>query len=540
MASKTENRRQDIERDKIQIYIVGGGIAGLSASVFAIRDGLIPGKNIRVLEACDTLGGSMHYAGAPPGPYYLHAAWKVSLKSHQCMWDMLSAIPSLTDPNLSIKDEVLAFNRTHKKNAKSRLIDKNRNRIDIPKFGPLGLNMRDRLDILIVILAAEKRFENRRIDAFFAPSFFMTNFWKVFSSMFAIEKWNDLVEMKRYFLRYMHGMHNMGMGATEMVFPHTLHDSVVQPVVKWLRQQGVTFETGCKVTDIDFAPSEKELTVERIHCTGKEGKREIKLSRGDCVFITNGSMVADCRRGSMTEPAPFEKGKLDGSWTLWENIAKKRPGLGNPSVFTDRVEESMWIPFCVTCKDSTLIDLYEKFTGNKPGQADMVTFKDSNWHMSLIVADQPIVMNQPDDMYVFGGCGLTPHEKGNFVNKKMSECTGAELLTEMCHHFGFVDELPKILESTTVIPTVAPYLMSHFLPKKRRDRPPPVPEGSTNLAFMGQFVESGECVMLVESSVRSARIGVYSLLDVNRKVPTVFTSLYNPVVWLKMIGAAFN
>ena len=115
-------------------------------------------------------------------------------------------------------------------------------------------------------------------------------------------------------------------------------------------------------------------------------------------------------------------------------------------------------------------------------------------------------------MYLWGGCGLTPYNQGDFVKKQMHECNGEELLTEVCNHFGFTRELPHILETSTCIPQVMPYEMAHFLPRKRSDRPRVVPDGSTNLAFMGQYTESEECVMLVESSVRCGMMAVYSLL----------------------------
>jgi oleate hydratase len=265
------------------------------------------------------------------------------------------------------------------------------------------------------------------------------------------------------------------------------------------------------------------------------------VNKGDFVFVTNGSMVADSRRGSMTAPAPLETGKLDGSWTLWENLAKKRPGLGNPSNFADHIDQSKWLTFSVTSKEATFVDLYEKFTGNKPGQADMVTFKDSNWHMSILVPDQPHFMNQPEGTVFWGGCGLIPDKVGNYVNKKMSDCSGHEILTEVCRQFGFAGEMEdSIVEGSTCIPNMMPYEMSHFLPRKKSDRPLVVPEGSNNLAFMGQFTESGECVMLVESSVRCGQMAVYSLLKLDKKVPPVYTAVYNPAVLYRAVVQAFK
>ena len=523
------------ETDKRQIYIVGGGIAGLSAAVFAIRDGHIPGNNVHIFETTNVMGGALDGTGSADTYYVCRGARKVNYEVFNCMWDVLSAVPSLTDPHMTVKDEVFEYNRIHKKNAKSRLIDKDRNKTDIPKYGPMGLSWGDRIKVLSLIVVPESRIENRRIDSWFAPSFFKTNFWNVFSPLFAIEYWNDLVEMKRYVRRFLHAFPEMGMDGAQMVFPYNQYDSVVMPITKWLDEQGVNFELQCKVTDLDFKPSNSEKTVERIHCTRNGKDEEIVIKEGDCVLVTIGSMTADSRRGSMTEPAPLETGKLDGSWTLWENIVKKQPDLGNPSNYTDHIDESKWETFFVTSKDPTFFRLYEEFTGNKPGEADEVTFKDSSWHMSILVLDQPHFINQPGDAIVWGGCGLRPDKEGDYVKKKMSDCTGEEILTEVCYQFGFIEELPHILATSTCIPSMMPYEMSHFLPRKKSDRPPVVPEGSTNLAFMGQFTESGECVMLVESSVRCGQMGVYSLLNLDKEVPPIYTGAHSPSVWFRTI-----
>ncbi len=39
-------------------------------------------------------------------------------------------------------------------------------------------------------------------------------------------------------------------------------------------------------------------------------------------------------------------------------------------------------------------------------------------------------------MKVIWGYGLFPEERGNHVNKKMEDCTGEEILAELCHHLG--------------------------------------------------------------------------------------------------------
>jgi len=126
------------ETDKRQIYIVGGGIAGLSAAVFAIRDGHIPGNNVHIFETTNVMGGALDGTGSADTYYVCRGARKVNYEVFNCMWDVLSAIPSLTDPHMTVKDEVFEYNRIHKKNAKSRLIDKDRKKSDRPPVVPEG------------------------------------------------------------------------------------------------------------------------------------------------------------------------------------------------------------------------------------------------------------------------------------------------------------------------------------------------------------------------------------------------------------------
>ncbi|EHL98772.1 hypothetical protein HMPREF9103_01327 [Lentilactobacillus parafarraginis F0439] len=66
------------------------------------------------------------------------------------------------------------------------------------------------------------------------------------------------------------------------------------------------------------------------------------------------------------------------------------------------------------------------------------------------------------------------------------------------------------------------------MPRKAGDRPLVVPEGSKNLAFIGNFAETGrDTVFTTEYSVRTAMEAVYSLLDVDRGVPEVFDSSFD-------------
>lgn len=96
----------------------------------------------------------------------------------------------------------------------------------------------------------------------------------------------------------------------------------------------------------------------------REGVKDvIDVKEDDLVIITNGSMTEGSSLGSMTS-APRLNGK-GSSWKLWENIASKKPSLGNPSSFDDHVDGSKWESFTVTFHDSKFFDLMENFTRNR-------------------------------------------------------------------------------------------------------------------------------------------------------------------------------
>jgi len=136
-----------------------------------------------------------------------------------------------------------------------------------------------------------------------------------------------------------------------------------------------------------------------------------------------------------------------------------------------------------------------------------------------VLAHQPHFANQIADVQVFWGYALFPDRIGNFVAKPMAECNGAEILQELCGHLRFDLD---IVQSANCIPCRMPYITSMFMPRAPGDRPPPVPRGSKNFAFISQFVEiADDCVFTVEYSVRAAQMAVYELLRVDRKIPAV-------------------
>ena len=501
---------------KPKAYLVGGGIGSLAAAAFIIRDGSLPGGNISILEAAPILGGSLDGAGDPAAGYSMRGGRMLTTDNYECTWDLYKSIPSLDHPGKSVFDETVEFNERYTANSMARLVDSRRAKVPVTS---MGFSMQDRIELLKLSNASEDELGASCITDWLSPAFFETEFWYMWVTTFAFQPWHSAVEFKRYLHRFMLEFSRIETLAGVKRTIYNQYDSLVRPLQTWLQAQGVRLIPDCKVTDLDHKAEDGKFMVTGIHCL-RQGKNElIDVERGDFVFLQNGSMTDSSSLGSMTSP-PQKLTKVDsGGWLLWEKLAQGRPEFGNPAAFNSCIAQSCWESFTVTLKRPAFFDKMNHFSGNEPGTGGLVTFKDSNWLMSIVLAHQPHFPNQPDDVQVFWGYSLFPDRVGNFVPKAMADCNGAEILLELCGHLRF--DLDTV-ESANCIPCRMPYITSMFMPRLLSDRPLPVPLGSKNLAFISQFVEiPDDVVFTVEYSVRAAQMAVYELLNIGRQIPSI-------------------
>jgi oleate hydratase len=518
MNPSNQDFRPASDHSKTRAYLVGGGIASLASAVYLIREGRLSGVNIHILEQESKVGGALDGSGSPENGYLIRGG-RMLEEHFVCTWDLLSAISSLNNPNQSVTDEIFEFNRKVVSASKSRLL-KNGKKIDVSSY---GLSKRDHYDMLKLLFNSEEALGAKRIEDWFSPEFFNSVFWLLWSTTFAFQRWSSLAEMRRYFIRFIHLLPGFNKLQGIMRTVYNQYDSVILPIETWLKEQGVQFMISSQVTDIEFDINDSAKAATAIHYVCDGHQKKISISKDDYVFVTLGSMVESSTIGSMSSPAMLDAKAQSGAWALWGNIARKQADFGRPAVFSDHVDQSKWMSFTTTLKGSVFFDHMEAFTGNTAGTGGLVTITDSNWLMSVVLAYQPHFSNQPKDVFVFWGDGLLPDNEGNFVKKKMSDCSGEEILTELFFHLGIMDVMQPVISKANCIPCIMPYITSQFLPRIPGDRPLVVPEGSTNFAFLGQFVEvPKDCVFTVEYAVRTAQMAVYTLLKLEKEVSPVY------------------
>lgn len=567
------SRKQGIE--KKTAYLVGGGIASLAAAAYLIRDGHMAGEKITILEELDINGGCLDGSGNATDGYLMRGGREME-GHYECTWDLFSSIPELmrkdpnevplspnpelvSNPDQTVLKKIRDVNQWDPNSAKCRLMSN----CGVPDRDPLlGLSFIHRWQLTRLILKTEEKLGATTVKAFFSKSYFKTNMWYFWTSMFAMETWHSVVEMKRYMERFMHLMPTMSRLEDILFTTYNQYESMVLPLQTWLKNEGVHFDLKTQVTDLDIEIVNGEKTVTAIHLLrgSSDTKETIATTEDDLVFVTNGSMTENSTTGNNNEPAILNR-EVGACWNLWKNIAAKDPAFGKPEVFCSHIDKSKFVSFTITATDSPIADLLKEFTGvdpysHKAVTGGIMTIKDSSWLMSATCNRQPQYRSQPVGDYqpkqdkdqpdknvlAIWAYGLFPDNVGDFVKKKMSDCNGEELLTELLYHWGAKDQIPAIMKTVKVIPCMMPYVTSQFLPRVKGDRPDVIPAGSKNLAFLGQFTEiPNDCVFTVEYSVRSAIMAVYKLLDItDKKTPEIYPAKDHVHVLVAATRTMFN
>jgi oleate hydratase len=509
-------------------YLVGGGIASLACAFYLIRDGKMAGSQITVLEESSLVGGAMDGAGNAEDGYIIRGGREMEAH-YECCWDMFGAIPSLGDKNKTVLDEIHEINRIDPNVSACRVLHECGKKV---LGAELGLSDVHIMELGMLLLAKEEELEKISVEHYFDASFFETPMWLYWRSMFAFQTWHSVIEMKRYMQRFIHLLPGMSRLEKILFSTYNQYDSMILPLKNYLEEQGVVFAYNTQVTGVRIENEGGRKTARELLLTANEIEQKIPLEAEELIFITNGSMTQNATFGDMKHPAKLDS-SLGSSWQLWKNIAKQDSSFGNPDAFCGAIEKTKWLSFTITCTDSPMAEVLKELTGRDPysGKAvtgGIVTVKDSSWLLSLTCNRQPHFINQPKNVLVLWAYGLFADNVGDFVKKKMSECSGEELACELLYHLGAKERIEEILPTLNVIPCMMPYITSQFMPRAKGDRPKVIPEGSTNFAFIGQFCEiEDECVFTVEHSVRSAITAVYTLLHIPKAIPPIYPSRYD-------------
>ena len=525
--------RKPKDVDTKSAWLIGSGLASLSAAAFLIRDGQMPGDHIHILEEADLPGGACDGMLLPELGFVIRGGREME-NHYECLWDLYRSIPSLEVENASVLDEFYWLNKDDPN------ISKNRATLRQGESANTGnrfdLSDEAALELMRLFFTPDEDLYDKKIDDVLDEAFYRSNFWLYWQTMFAFEKWHSALEMKLYLQRFLHHIGGLPDLSALKFTKYNQYESLILPLVSYLKEHGVQFHYGVKVTNVlfHFLP-EKKVAHQLILI--RDGKEEVmELTERDLVFVTNGSCTESAALGDNEHPPQIAVSDGEGSsWTLWKNIAVQNTLFGRPEKFCSDIQATKWESATVTLLDDRIAPYVQEICQRDPYSGKVVTggivtVKDSAWLMSWTFNRQPHFKAQPKGQLVGWIYGLYPNEPGDYVGKPMEECTGTEICMEWLYHLGVPENLIEELarESASTVPCMMPYVTAFFMPRAAGDRPDVVPEGCVNFAFLGQFAQTErDTIFTTEYSVRTAMEAVYTLLDVERGVPEVFNSVYD-------------
>lgn len=524
--------------EKKSAYIIGTGLAGLTAAFYLVRDGQMPGNHIHLLEKLELAGGSCDgYKDVHKG-FYMRGGREMD-NHFEIMWDVFRDVPSIETPNVSVLDEYYWLNKHDLNYSLCRATVNKGEDAHTDKLFKLDKDSAMALSQLFI--TPEANLEDKKISDVLPESFWETNFWLYWQTMFAFQKWSSALEMKRYLCRYVHHIDGLPDFSALRFTKYNQYESMILPLIEYLKKHDVDVQFGMDVKNVVIEEADGKKTAKELIYVKDNKEQSIPLTADDLVFITNGCCTDTSSYGDQTH-APDLSHIVNGkgeSWDLWKNIAKqaKHDEYGHPDVFCSDTEATNWMSATVETSNEDIIQHIINICKRDPRAGKVttggiVTVKDSvdNWFLSWTINRQPQFRSQNKDTVLVWLYALHTDTEGNYIKKAMRDCTGEEICQEWLYHIGMDESKIKDYSENTCNTTTCfmPYINAFFQPRKNVDRPKVVPEGAVNFAFIGQFAETPrDTIFTTEYSMRTGMESVYTLLNVDRGVPEVWGSQYD-------------
>lgn len=535
---------------KKKAIMIGAGLANMAAAVYLIQEGGWEGKKIvfyglddhgsndgdATSDVTDEYWNKNHPMENRKG-YIARGGRMLNYRTYVDLMDLLSRIPSATEPGMTAEEDTRDFDSKHQTFDKARLMQGGKG---IVNGGHMGFDNKSRVlmtKLLMMPDSEEEKLDNLTIEEYFkeTPDFFASNFWYLWETTFAFRTKSSAQE----FRRYMHQMiyeftqieHLVGVNRTR----YNQYESIMLPLINYLKEQGCEIVLNRLVTDFEFkeTPMQDEITVTGLKMTNVETGEElaVPVDEDTAVIFTNGAITDSATLGDLNTPAD-ENMDYGAASSLWKKVAERFYNVGTPDKFFADRDASEWVSFTVTSKDHLLLNEITRITTQVPGNAlnsfistvPITPLGQEDIRMSIVVHHQPHFTTQKPNETVIWGYFLYPRRTGEFIEKPYIEMTGKEMVEELIGQLSKVDPGPinikekreEILDGIiNSIPVYMPYASALFNNRAKTDRPKVIPKHSTNLAFTGEFVEQPyQMIFTEQSAVRSGEIAAFHFAGV--------------------------
>jgi len=164
-------------------FLIGAGIASLAAAHYLIRDGAMRGGQITIIEQDSISGGAMDGAGDPERGFVARGGREME-EHYECLWDLYGDIPSLEEEGRTVLDEFKEMNDADPNYSNVRIIS---GRGEKQRETGLGLHEKHVRQMMDLLLTLEEDLGAMSVEEYFDASYFETDMWLYWRSMFAFE-----------------------------------------------------------------------------------------------------------------------------------------------------------------------------------------------------------------------------------------------------------------------------------------------------------------------------------------------------------------
>ena len=280
--------------DHKSAYIIGSGLAALTAACYLVRDGQMKGEHIHIFEKDPVSGGACDGRKYDVG--YMMRGGREMDNHFEVMWDLLRSIPSIETEGASVLDEYYWLNKEDPNFSLCRATEKQGQ--DAHTDGKFAISDKGAMEIMHLFFTPDEQLYDKRITDVFDDEVFSSNFWMYWRTMFAFENWHSALEMKLYIKRFIHHIGGLPDFKALRFTRYNQYESIILPMEKYLKEHGVQFHYSTKVTDVRFDVTATRKQASSITVEHDGQTDVIDLTENDLLFITNGGCVESSTYGS--------------------------------------------------------------------------------------------------------------------------------------------------------------------------------------------------------------------------------------------------
>ena len=146
--------RKPKDVDRKSAYIVGTGLAALTAACYLVRDGQMKGEHVHLFEKGPIPGGACD-GYQYPGIGYVMRGGREMDDHFEVMWDLFRSIPSIETEGVSVLDEYYWLNKADPNYSLCRVTEKQGQ--DAHTEGKFGLSDKGCMEIMKLFFTPDEQ-----------------------------------------------------------------------------------------------------------------------------------------------------------------------------------------------------------------------------------------------------------------------------------------------------------------------------------------------------------------------------------------------